>query len=162
LADIQIRMLLLSYRGSNPKEWVHTLGPLLAERETLWRERLAQPRAEVVHVADAAPAGLVGFALGGPAREPALGYEGEVVSLQVLPEHQHRGIGRELLRRIVRSLIDGGFRGMMVRLLTEDPTRIFYEKQGARPAGRRRVKIGDQELEETVYGWSDPELFFPP
>jgi GNAT superfamily N-acetyltransferase len=162
LADLHIRMLLLSYRGTDPTEWAEDLRQQLIERESLWQERLSRRPDDIVHVAEVSPAGLVGFALGGAAREPNLGYGGELTSLYLLPEHRRRGIGRELLRRLARSLLQGGFRGMMVRVLSADPTRVFYEKLGARVVGTRIVMLGERDLEETVYGWSDTELFFPP
>ncbi|MCI4364753.1 MAG: GNAT family N-acetyltransferase [Thermoplasmata archaeon] len=162
LADIHIRVLMVTYRGIDPQEWLDSLPQQLIERETRWRERLSQVPVDVVHVAEVAPAGLVGFAVGGPARPPNLGYEGELISLYLLPEHQRRGIGRELVRRVARSLMERGLRGMLVRVLTANPARLFYERLGGRPVGVQTVTIGDQPLEETVYAWRDLDLYFAP
>jgi hypothetical protein len=49
-----------------------------------------------------------------------------------------------------------------VRVLTANPARLFYERLGARSLGIDTVSIGGQELEETVYGWSNIDLYFPP
>jgi len=163
LADVHVRVLMVAYRGIDPQEWLDRLPQQLLEREARWQDRLALLPDEPVHVAEVEPAGLVGFAVGGRARgEPPLGYEGELISLYLLPEHQRRGIGRELVRRVARSLIDAGYQGMLVRVLSANPARLFYERLGARSLGTDTVAIGGEELEETVYGWSNLDLYFPP
>ncbi|MGA8275166.1 MAG: GNAT family N-acetyltransferase [Thermoplasmata archaeon] len=163
LAEVHIRVLLVAYRGIDPQEWLDSLPQQLGERQTRWKDRLTNLPDEPVYVAEVEPAGIVGFAVGGRARgEPPLGYEGELISIYLLPEHQRRGIGRELVRRVARSLIEAGFQGMLVRVLSANPARLFYERLGARSLGIDSVTIGDQELEETVYGWSNIELYFPP
>jgi ribosomal protein S18 acetylase RimI-like enzyme len=163
LAKVHIRVLMVAYRGIDPQEWLDSLPQQLSEREARWRDRLTSRPSEPVHVAEVEPAGLVGFAVGGRARgEPPIGYEGELISLYLLPEHQRRGIGRELVRRVARSLIDAGLQGMLVRVLSANPARLFYEHLGARALGVDTVSIGGQDLEETVYGWANPDLYFPP
>jgi ribosomal protein S18 acetylase RimI-like enzyme len=163
LAEVHIRVLMVAYRGLDPQEWLDSLPQQLAERQARWRDRLKELPDEPVHIAEVAPAGIVGFAVGGRARgEPPLGYEGELISIYLLPEHQRRGIGRELVRRVARSLIEAGFHGMLVRVLSANPARLFYERLGARSLGVDTVAIGGQELEETVYGWSNIDLYFAP
>jgi hypothetical protein len=51
---------------------------------------------------------------------------------------------------------------MLVRVLSANPARLFYERLGARSLGIDSVMIGGQEIEETVYGWSNIDLYFPP
>jgi ribosomal protein S18 acetylase RimI-like enzyme len=163
LADVHIRVLMVAYRGIDPQEWIDSLPHQLEERQARWRDRLAHLPDDPVHVAEVEPAGIVGFAVGGRARgEPPIGFDGELISIYLLPEHQRRGIGRELVRRVARSLIDAGYRGMLVRVLSANPARLFYERLGARPLGVDTVSVGGQELEETVYGWSNIDLYFPP
>jgi len=163
LADVHIRVLMVAYRGLDPQEWLDSLPKQLGEREERWKYRLVNLPDDPVVVAEVEPAGIVGFAVGGRARgEPPIGYEGELISLYLLPEHQRRGIGRELVRRVARSLLDSGYRGMLVRVLSANPARLFYERLGAKSLGTDTVNIGGQELEETVYGWSNIDLYFPP
>ena len=163
LAEVHIRVLMVAYRGIDPQEWLDSLPQQLGERQARWKDRLTNLLNEPVHVAEVEPAGVVGFAVGGRARgEPPIGYEGELISIYLLPEHQRKGIGRELVRRVARSLIDAGGQGMLVRVLSANPARLFYERLGARSLGIDTVSIGGQELEETVYGWSSIDLYFPP
>ncbi len=163
LADVHIRVLMVAYRGIDPQDWLDSLPRQLEERRTRWRERLTTQPDDPVIVAEVAPAGLVGFAVGGRARgEPPLGYDGELISIYLLPEHQRKGIGRELVRRVARALLGAGYRGLIVRVLSANPARLFYERLGARSLGVDWVNIGGQDLEETVYGWANPDLYFPP
>jgi GNAT superfamily N-acetyltransferase len=163
LADVHIRVLMVAYRGIDPQVWLESLPRQLEERQARWKDRLTNLPDDPVFVAEVAPPGIVGFAVGGRARgEPPLGYDGELISMYLLPEHQRKGIGRELVRRVARALIDAGIQGMLVRVLTANPARLFYERLGAHSLGIDTVSIGGQELEETVYGWSNLDLYFPP
>jgi GNAT superfamily N-acetyltransferase len=163
LAEVYVRVLMLANRGLDPTEWLDTLPQQLLDREARWIDRLTHRTEEPVHVAEVVPAGIVGYAVGGRARgEPPLGFEGELIALYLLPEHQRRGIGRELVRRVARSLLAAGYQGLLVRVLSGNPARLFYEHLGARPLGIDLVSLGGEELEETVYGWSNPDLYFPP
>jgi ribosomal protein S18 acetylase RimI-like enzyme len=162
LADVHIRALLVTYRGIDPKEWLDSLPSQLLEREQRWRDRLTNLASEPVFVAEVAPAGIVGFGLGGAARKPSFGYDGELISLYLLPEHQRRGIGRELVRRVVRALLEGGYERVLVRVLTANPSRFFYERLGAYSIGTTTVEVGGVPLEESLYGWPEPKTAFPP
>lgn len=51
--------------------------------------------------------------------------------LEVLPEYQHQGIGKELLNRMLKEL-DGLY---MIDLLCDDSHAPFYEKAGMTRAG---------------------------
>jgi ribosomal protein S18 acetylase RimI-like enzyme len=50
--------------------------------------------------------------------------------LEVLPEYQHRGIGSELVRRML-SRLDGLY---MIDLCCDEDLRAFYERLGMKPA----------------------------
>ncbi len=160
LADVHIRTLLVTYRGIDPREWLDSLRAQLRERELRWRERLEKLPEEPVLVAVDPRAGIVGFALGGAARKPSYDYDGELISLYLLPEHQRRGIGRELVRRLVRDLLAAGFQRILVRVLSANPARHFYERLGAYPIGTTTVEIGGAQLEESLYGWPRPREAF--
>jgi ribosomal protein S18 acetylase RimI-like enzyme len=161
LADVQVRSLLVAYRGGYPDEYLAGLPDQLREWEARWSERLSHRLDEPVLVAEVVPAGIVGYAVGGAARKPSFGYDGELISVYLLPEHQRRGIGRELTRRMVRTLLDRGFERVLVRVLRENPARHFYERLGAYSIGTTTVTVGDAELEESLYGWPDPRASFP-
>ena len=55
----------------------------------------------------------------------------ELQSMYVLPSHQNRGIGRELLRLIVNRLQADGSQSLCVGYSPQNPYRRFYLKHGA-------------------------------
>ena len=81
---------------------------------------------------------ILGFAMG-DARS------GEVLVLAVLPQHEGRGIGRELLGSTVDWLFSRGHRELWL-LTNPDPavrSHGFYRRLGWRPTGERR---GEEEV----------------
>ena len=56
--------------------------------------------------------------------------------LEVLPEYQKRGIGSQLMRRLLAKL-DGLY---MVDLLCDTETQPFYEKLGMRPMSAMMIR----------------------
>ena len=160
LADVHVRSVLVAYRGIYGEEYLTTLSHELVEREGRWRERLASHPEEPVGVAEVAPYGVVGYVVGGATRKPSFGYDGELISVYLLPEHQRQGIGRELVRRMGRTLLEAGFERVLVRVLAANPARRFYERLGAYAIGTTRVTLGSQELEELLYGWPDAARAF--
>lgn len=160
LADVQLRSILVAYRGAHPDEYLADLPDQLREREAGWRERVSSHPEEPVLVAEVPPIGIVGYVVGGATRKPSFGYDGELISLYLLPEYQRRGIGRELVRRMVLRLKTAGFERVLVRVLTLNPARRFYERIGAYSIGITQVTVGEEELEESLYGWPDPAATF--
>lgn len=155
LAEVHIASLVEAYRGIDPDEWIASLPEQRAERELRWRTRLDRVPREIVHVAEVAPAGIVGFARGGTAEAPAFGFDGELAAIYLHPDFQRRGVGRELVRRVARSLRERGYRRMLVRVVSAAASRGFYEALGAAEFGSDSVTIGGKELDLTVYGWPD-------
>jgi len=155
LADVHLRSVLVADRGICAEDHLARRSEQLVERERRWREQLTSRPDEPVLVAERDPFGIVGYAVGGATRKPSFGYDGELVSIYLLPEHQRQGIGRELVRRMVRTLHERGFERVLVRVLSANPSRHFYERLGAYSIGVTQVAVGDQELEESLYGWPD-------
>jgi ribosomal protein S18 acetylase RimI-like enzyme len=61
--------------------------------------------------------------------------------LEVLPEYQHRGIGSELIARMLRQL-----KGLyMIDLVCDDKLRPYYEKLGMRAAVGMMIRNFDRQ-----------------
>ena len=56
--------------------------------------------------------------------------------LEVLPDHQRRGVGRELMQRI-NALLEGLY---MIDVLCDDDVLCFYEKLGFQAAGGAMIR----------------------
>jgi len=100
---------------------------------------------------------IIGFCHGGPNRGSEPPYRGELYSLYVLEEQQRRGVGRRLILALAEALQAASLGSMIVWVLTDNPSRRFYEKLGGRLVGSKPVTIGAKTLEETGYGWTGLE-----
>ena len=119
-----------------------------------WARVLDSGRDRVV-VADSETAGVVGFGSCGKARAGALGFEGEVYTLYVLPDFQGQGLGRLLLTELFQQLQADGYRSALVWVLQENPAGFFYEAMGGRPAASRTERLWGADVAERAYGWDD-------
>jgi GNAT superfamily N-acetyltransferase len=103
--------------------------------------------------------GIVGLAMGGPADEEAGGAAGPlgaVYALYVRPEHQGRGLGRELVRAVAAHLARHGMTALEIGCLAANvPARRFYGALGGVVAGEREADEEGFMLPEVVYRWAD-------
>jgi len=108
-------------------------------------------------VAVSSQRGVVGFAMGCPAREPHPDYTGELGSIYVLGSEQGHGIGTTLVGEVARHLAATGHRSMLVWVLEQNPYRRFYEKLGGTSVSQRlgRSRIAGGPVSEVSYGWKD-------
>lgn len=103
---------------------------------------------------------VVGFAMGGPARNSAsISFVAEVQVLYLLPEHQRQGQGAALLRSMARGFEQRGMRALEIWALEDNPARTFYDRQGGIVRGRRDTPVGSQRLREVQYVWPSLEPF---
>jgi ribosomal protein S18 acetylase RimI-like enzyme len=97
---------------------------------------------------------IVGFANCGAARDTR-DFGGELYAIYVLQFAQLMGIGKRLVLAVVNDLAARGFSSMLVWVLTENPSRRFYEGLGGEALLSRNIAIGGKTLKETGYGWKD-------
>ncbi len=103
-------------------------------------------RGELIgHVAWEGPQ-MAGYAFGELA-------SGEVVVLALLPAYEGRGVGRQLLLRLVADLQSCGHRRLFLGCSSDPAVRShgFYRRLGWRPTGRKD-RLGDEELELLLDG----------
>ena len=77
---------------------------------------------------------------------------GDLYAIYVLPDHQRRGIGHELFRRVRASLVDEGATAIMTCVFAENPARGFFEALGGTYAGVVSSKVGHTRI---LYRWND-------
>lgn len=132
-----------------------------ADRTEMWRRTLDQPdmfgAAAVIVVQQAGQ--LVGFGCAGDQRDPLLagrGFGGEIRALYVLRTHQHRGIGRALLRALAGRLAGSGHEAASLWVLRANhAARGFYTALGGQIIGEKTDEQPDATLIELAYGWRD-------
>src|ERR1700758_5552860 len=98
-----------TYAGIMPAAYLAGLDESLRAR--LWGEWLSS--GAVVFVAEW-DGHVVGFAHGGPNREPVGDCDAELYAIYLLKEAQKRGIGAELLRVMATALLERNFKRMAV------------------------------------------------
>ena len=96
----------------------------LDRNRALWRAEL--DRTTVLEVGGA-PAGFVVWT---PDDGAAL-----VVTVQVLPAHRRRGLGRRLLEECARQAAAAGYAEVRLGVHRDNPARALYEAAGFTPAG---------------------------
>lgn len=123
-----------------------------------WRRWLeGAPKGRVFFVAESPGEGVVGFATGGPGREPPrAGYDGELYTAYLLNEHQGRGLGRALFGAVAEGLFENGCRSMFAWVMEKNaPARRFYEALGGEVLGENTFEVEGVAVGEVAYGWED-------
>lgn len=153
ITHVQITTWRTTYPGIVPD---HTLAKLNPERtSTYWRGVIEQRDNPVrVFVAED-EAGIMGFANGGPEREQNPTYTGELYAIYVLQAYHRQGIGRALVQTVAGELLQQQHTAMLLWMLEANPSRRFYERLGGQPVLHKMITIGDTELPEVAYGWTD-------
>ncbi|MFL5267691.1 MAG: GNAT family N-acetyltransferase [Stellaceae bacterium] len=122
-------------------------------REAGWRAVIMREPRDIRVAID--PTGAIrGFGSCGPNRGDRA-FTGEVFTLYVAPDWQNQGIGRRLLIALFRRLVAAGRHSAILWVLSDNPSRFFYERLGAQQVSRRSLAVGGSNIEATAYGWRD-------
>jgi len=129
-----------------------------AEVRTLqWQRALAGEIRIVptVFVAHHPSGEIVGFISGSAPRDDTPGFDAELSAIYLVKDAQGIGLGRRLVRRLADSLIERGYRSMMVRVLAANSACRFYEALGGRLLSEGVHMMDEQTYPERCYGWGD-------
>jgi GrpB-like predicted nucleotidyltransferase (UPF0157 family)/L-amino acid N-acyltransferase YncA len=103
---------------------------------------------------------IVGFASVGLARDKEFADHGELWSLYLLRACQGKQIGYLLLSEALKFLYQRGYRKAYAWVLTENPSRGFYERTGAvDTAIEKTVEIGGKSYQERAMVWNTLDIF---
>src|ERR1700737_3403553 len=97
IAHVHVQSWLTTYAGIVPQAYLSTLDE--TARTASWREWLALTVKVLVAELDGQ---IVGFASGGPLREPLQNYDAELYAIYLLQPAQGRGVGTSLLKALAR------------------------------------------------------------
>ncbi len=142
-----------SYRGIFPEEF-------LAQRSFTkhlegTRKYLKNlPPKTTAFVTEEPLAGVVGFSMGGAAREKLQDFDGELHGLYVLKEYQRHGLGRLLVKSIATYCEVSKIRKMFAWTLATSPYTAFYRKLGAVECSKKMREFGPFTRELVAFGWS--------
>jgi len=154
IAAVHVQSWQSTYHDLLPAEYIARR--TLAVRTAMWQRALIElPAGRCCFVAIDIDGHIVGFAAGGPQREPELPFSGELYAIYLLSEVQGEGIGRELVAHVASALAAEGHATLLVWVLASNPACQFYEALGGRRVSQRTVVDEGCTLDEVAYGWED-------
>ena len=135
------------------EQWTPEVSAAGWERSLRERDAAAAGHRPCYLVAEAAHVGIIGLAA---AAIDDTGSRGEVGSLYIHPDHQRRGIGRLLVRRLAGDLHAQGVGSLQIGVLTaNDDGCRFYQALGGEVVGERLFDEDGDLLPERIYQWPD-------
>lgn len=154
IARIFVESWRESYAGMLPANYLVRLSEV--RQRLLWTREITRggPHDGVL-VAEHDYFGVFGFASFGPARDRAVGYDGEVYTIYVDPNHLGSGIGHALIQGAFSRLWAEGFKSAVVWALKGNPSRYFYENEGGRLVAERPGTIAGKPVQEIAFGFAD-------
>lgn len=154
IARVHVESWKSTYINIVPEDFLKNLS--YEKRVEYWYSAI--PDGEV-YVAKNEEGEVIGFASGGKERSRKYPkYNGELYAIYILQEYQGKGVGKLLIKPIVKELKRQGISSMLVLVLEDNPSRKFYEKLGAKKIDSIIVEIGGVQLNELVYVWEDIDL----
>lgn len=153
IAYVHAQSWKTTYQGILSDEFLDQI--TMEGRRKLWIRNFASPnKDEVMYVAEDEAGQIIGFANGG-ARKEVDKYDSELYALYILKEFQGQGIGKLLIRRVVKDLIEKQYSSFMTWVLAGNPAIKFYYRVGGECVARKEITIGSELLEEVKIGWKD-------
>lgn len=163
LARILIDATLTTFRGRVPDRCLYSL--TVEDSATNWGRNFEDgvlSAGEYLYVAEVAGVDVIGLAMAGrPStvtvldQQIAQSYPRELVTLQVDPAWQRRGVGRRLVAAVADALLREGESKLLVQVLAENPNAAFYEALGARLAGSQPYDWEGYPAKSLIFVWDD-------
>ncbi len=152
VGEVHVRAWQATYRSVMPDDYLD--GLRAEDRADMWRRGLALERPgthlDVIDV-DGVVAGFASYGVErGTVDDPTVG---ELIAINIHPEHWRHGLGRLLLRHVTAQLAGLGFGAAVLWVVAENVrARAFYEAESWRFDGTTRV--------DTVQGATVNEVRF--
>ncbi len=155
IARIHAEAWQVAYRDLMPPDLLDRFG--LAPRQALWRGLLQQSR-QPPYVIVAARAGpepdLAAFVWYRTTGAAGAAFESEIVSVNVHPDRQRRGLGRRLMAAAADALAARGAASLYLWVYRQNAAaRAFYESLGGRIVDADMETYEDHVLPIVAYAW---------
>lgn len=149
IAKVHVDSWRTTYKNIIPEEFLENLS--YQSREELWNNIIPKG---IVFVAENDEGQIVGFSSGGKERSGEYKeFQGELSSIYILKEFQGQGIGKALVKSVTKELGKSGMNTMLVFVLADNNSTLFYEAMGGKVIDKIEVEIAGKKLNELVYGW---------
>lgn len=157
IAAVHVAAWRSAYAGLLPDRTLTHLSP---SRQEVYYSRLIRI-GHIVHVAeppseDPSQPSVIGFVTAGIVASAAIA-DGEIETLYVLDDFRELGVGRALMRAAAADLAAAGCRSLFVWVLSQNPSRWFYERLGGMRAVEGVVRVGGENQPQTAFVWNPIE-----
>lgn len=151
IAKVHVDSWRTTYKDIIPENFLENLS--YQSREELWIYIIQKGS---VIVAETDEGQIVGFSSCGKERSGNYkGYQGELNAIYILKEFQGQGIGKALFNSVMKELRKLGMNTMLVFVLADNKSALFYEAMGGKAIDKVGVEIAGKKLKELVYGWDN-------
>ncbi|WP_117149174.1 GNAT family N-acetyltransferase [Paraliobacillus zengyii] len=148
---VQVDSWKTTYKNIVPDEYLNKM--TYESREQKWIDIISD---QTVFVAETDDGEIIGFSNGGKERTGKYpNYNGELYAIYILEAHQRMGLGKLLMEPIIENLKQNDIFSMIVLVLEENNSRLFYESLGAEKIDIVEIEVLGEKLNEIVYGWQD-------
>ena len=149
IAKVHVESWKTTYANIVPDEYFNKL--TYESREQIWINSIPNGG---VYVAENNEGEIVGFSSGGKERSGKYdGFDGELYAIYILKKYQGQGIGKALIQPIIDELIGMGLNTMLVLVLKDNVSRLFYEALGGKKIDELEIQIAGKKRTEVVSGW---------
>ncbi|MFD1778531.1 GNAT family N-acetyltransferase [Fredinandcohnia salidurans] len=156
IAKVHVDSWRSTYSGIVPDDFLQQLS--YESRELMWKKGIPNGH---IFIAENEQGEVVGFSCGGKERSGEYeNFHGELYAIYILQEYQGRGLGKKLVAPVVRQLLGENITTMLVLVLGDNKSCLFYEALGAIKLDSVEIEIGGKKLKEAVYGWDDLKTSF--
>ncbi|MEK6222147.1 MAG: GNAT family N-acetyltransferase, partial [Chloroflexota bacterium] len=115
IATIHVSAWQEAYKALMPAEVLDKLS--VAKRTTMWERSMASPRSSTTIYIAEEEGEAVGFIAGGPPQTEVKDYRAEVYALYILPSHWRKGLGRQLMQKIITNFQEHNKTSMVIWVL---------------------------------------------
>jgi len=150
IAKVHIDSWKTTYKDIIPDTILRKLSHV--ERTDLWKHNMAKAD-QYILVAVNMCGDIVGFAACRRRNDFLPENAGEITSLYLLADYQGMGIGKQLLQKLFKQLIQWGLDHIFVEVLEQNASCRFYEYFGASLLQSKQRLFAGTELVLRVYEW---------
>lgn len=158
IAYVGVKTWQTNYRGIFPDEHLDKLS--IEENTERWKNMLIKNKtldnSEVI-IAEDSEGRIIGFASGGTYETIHQSYDCEIRAIYVLKECQGKGVGTDLVKKMVEFFISKSWKSMIIWTLKENFQKGFYEKFGGVPKEEQPYEKWGEKYDLVGYVWDDIE-----
>lgn len=158
IAEVHVKSWQETYKGIVDQKYLDSLKA--EDRFRMWEAGLSsENKTGVVFVAENSDGQIVGFASFGPERTKRYKADGELYAIYLLEEYKGRKIGSKLFYEGINELM-ANYSSVLVWVLEDNDSKLFYEKFGPEKAGEEEITIAETAFKEIAYIWKDIKVLY--